>query len=102
MEKSENCQKLTKCSEKHEDLIECEDVIECLLRRFEETSSEAWEEVFKEILKEKIRAKWGAELEHGAAAYVEAMDKSWQAKVAAAKAQYEFKEGMIKAIFYKE
>ncbi|WP_166791428.1 hypothetical protein [Candidatus Methylacidiphilum fumarolicum] len=97
MEQSEDCQKETKCCcEKHEDLIEG------LLSGFKETSCEAWDEVFKEILKEKIRAKWGAELEKGAEAYIEAMDKSWQAKVAAAKAQYEFKEGMIKAIFYKE
>ncbi|QDQ42765.1 hypothetical protein [Methylacidiphilum kamchatkense] len=97
MEKSENCQSATKsCCEKQEDLIEY------LLSRYKETSGEAWEEVFKEILKEKIRAKWGAELENGAEHYVEAMDKSWQAKVAAAKALYEFKEGMIKAIFYKE
>ncbi|ACD82819.1 hypothetical protein [Candidatus Methylacidiphilum infernorum] len=74
-------------------------LVDRLVEGWHEAACQAWEEVLKEILKEKIRLKWGAELERGAQAYVESMDKSWLAKITAAKAEQEFRQGMIKALF---
>lgn len=56
-------------------------LVDRLVEGWHEAACQAWEEVLKEILKEKIRLKWGAELERGAQAYVESMDKSWRLKL---------------------
>ncbi len=90
----ECCEKESKCGYEKE-----ENLVECLERGWQKSSLKAWEDVLKEILKEKIRQKYGAELDKGAQAFVDAMDKSWKAKVTAAKAQHEFKEAILKALF---
>lgn len=73
-------------------------LVEHIAEMWHSAGCTAWSEVINEILKEKIRAKWGSELEKGAEAFVSAMGAGWQAKVAKAKAEAEFRKAIEKGI----
>ncbi|VVM04885.1 hypothetical protein MAMC_00261 [Methylacidimicrobium cyclopophantes] len=74
------------------------DLVGHIAQLWKSASCAAWSEVLKEILKEKIRAQWGSQLEKGAEAYVAAAGAGWQAKVAKAKAEAEFRKAIEKSM----
>jgi hypothetical protein len=55
---------------------------------------EAMRGVMVEILKEKIRSKWGAKMQKEGDAVINAMEAQWQAMLAQGKAGHQFKEEM--------
>ncbi len=61
----------------------------------------AMQEVAVDLLKEKIVAKWGDKLDKQAEATVEALGAQWCAKIQAAKAECDLREG-IKATYCED
>jgi hypothetical protein len=59
----------------------------------------AMQEVQVEILKQKIKKAWGAELEKVGDAVIEAMGAQWQAMLSQAKAHVDLRENIKKAFF---
>ncbi|QSR88851.1 hypothetical protein IT6_00635 [Methylacidiphilum caldifontis] len=92
------CEERCRHHEEAETCHEGGDIVEHVAKMWQSAGCSAWSEVVKEILKEKIRARWGAELEKGAEAFVASMGAGWQAKVAKAKAEEEFRKAIEKAI----
>ena len=74
------------------------DLMEHVMHMWKSAGCKAWQEVVTDILKEKIRKQWGAELEKGADAFVAAMGAGWHAKIAKAKAEAEFRKAVEKGI----
>ncbi|QSR84927.1 hypothetical protein [Methylacidimicrobium sp. B4] len=94
-----SCCEETSCHEKEEQKCPEEGcLVEHITKMWESAGCRAWREVVDEILKEKIRARWGAELEKGAEAFVAAMEAGWQAKVSSAKAKAEFRKAVEKGL----
>ncbi len=73
-------------------------LVEHVAEMWESAGCRVWREVVDEVLKEKIRARWGAQLEKGAEAFVAAMEAGWQAKIAKVKAQAEFRKAIEKGL----
>ncbi|CAB4243676.1 conserved protein of unknown function [Methylacidimicrobium sp. AP8] len=73
-------------------------LVEQMTHWWKSAGCKAWQEVVTEILKEKIRAAYGAHLEKGAEAFVAAEGARWQAKVAQAKAAAEFRKAIEKEV----
>ncbi|MDD4933188.1 MAG: hypothetical protein PHO89_06965 [Methylacidiphilaceae bacterium] len=92
------CQETSCHDEKAEKCHEEGNLVEHILHMWRSAGCTAWSEVVTEILKEKIRKQWGAELEKGADAFVATMGAGWQAKVAKAKAEAEFRKAVEKAM----
>ncbi len=94
-----SCCEETNCHEKEANKCHGEgDFVGHVVAMWRSNACTAWTEVVTEILKEKIRKQYGAELEKGADAFVAAMGAGWQAKVAKAKAEAEFRKAVEKGI----
>lgn len=97
-EEKHSCQE-TRCREEEaEKCHEESDLVEHVAGMWKSAGCKAFSGVVEEILKEKIRARWGSELEKGAEAFVGLLEASWQARIAKAKAGAEFRKALEKSL----
>lgn len=72
----------------------CSCPVEASVAMWKNSFCTAMQEVAVDLLKEKIVAKWGDTLDKQAEATVEALGAQWCAKIQAAKAECELREGI--------
>ncbi len=98
------CEKSESSCQTHPDENECKTgtsesccPIEMAAQKWSESFCQAMKEVQVDILKQKIKKGWGAEMEKVGDAVIESMGMQWHAMLSKAKAHVDLRENIKKA-----
>ncbi len=100
-----DCEKESCCETKQSFESECKSgkpawcPIEMAAQKWSSSFCQALSEVQVEILKQKIKKAWGAEMEKVGDAVIESMGVQWQATLSQAKAHVDLRENIKKSFF---